>query len=145
MTEPAYYNPETTPAVSLAGKLWPIPELAPRQLRLIRRDLIDITDLIQPRSAAPGDDADQRAVAVSTGERVMKLPNDQFGKMLDIVFHGLTRAHPALTKEEFDDWALADADVFAAFLIVRKQSGIYVEVKSGTKKAPTPGEVPAGS
>lgn len=147
MTEPAPYDPKVTPAVRIGGKLWPIPELAPRQLRMVRRSIIDLTNIIQPPRAEQLDGEDVAAIAasmVATGDRVLKLENADYGKMLDVVYYGLTRAHPSLTPEEFETWAIADAEVFRAFLVVRTQSNIYVQVEPGQKAKP-PGEVVAES
>lgn len=133
MTEPAVL-PEDVPAVSLGGRLWPIPELAVRQLRVVRRPIIDLTEAIEATETQ------------STGQRVMALGAEQYQAMIDVVYHGLTRAHPALTRDEFFDMAASDAELFLAFLVVRRQSGIYVLRPAG--EAATPGEacpIPTGT
>jgi hypothetical protein len=105
---------DNTPRVRLGGKTWKVPELGIRQLRSVRRPIIDLTDALV-------ETADE-----TTGERVMKLSEAQFGQMCDVVFHGLTRAHPELTRDAFEAMAATDGEIFLAFLVVRRQSGIYV-------------------
>lgn len=129
MTEPAAYD-ANTPTISLGGRSWPVPELAIRQLRAVRRPLIDLSDAI-----AETDEA-------STGERVMRLSTAQYEAMCEIVYQGLTRAHPTLTRDEFLDLACSDAEIFLAFLVVRRQSGVYitreVSAPAEQKKIPNP-------
>jgi hypothetical protein len=126
MTEPASFD-ATTPKVLLGGKSWPVPELAIRQLRAVRRPLIDLTEAI-----AETEDA-------STGDRVMRLSTAQYEAMCEVVYQGLTRAHPQLTRDEFLDLACGDAEIFLAFLVVRRQSGVYV-MRSSDVEASIPGE-----
>lgn len=143
MTEPAEFDEKTTPAVQLAGKTWPIPLLAPRQLRVCRRQIIDVTEAIAPDVVALADDPATIAEAgASTGDKVMSLPNMLWERLMEVVFWGMTRAHPNLKWEEFLDLPITDADMFRAFLVVRKQSGVYTEPKEGAEPA-KPGEVPA--
>jgi len=122
---------DNTPRVTLGGKTWKVPELGIRQLRLVRRPIIDLTDALV-------ETADE-----TTGERVMKLTETQFGQMCDVVYHGLTRAHPALSRDEFEAMAATDGEIFLAFLVVRRQSGIYVVRPADTPGARAPGEAAA--
>jgi hypothetical protein len=130
MTDPADYPPDT-PTVTLAGQAWPIPELAIRQLRVVRRPLIDLTDAIAATESE------------TTGERVMKLSTAQYEAMVDIVYQGLTRAHPKLAREEFLDMPATDMEIFQAFLVVRSQSGLFVAAPQ--TEARPPGEAAAES
>jgi len=117
-----------SPTVTLGGRAWPIPELAIRQLRLVRRPLIDLTDAIAATESE------------TTGERVMKLSTAQYEAMVEIVYQGFTRAHPTLAREEFLDLAATDMEIFQAFLVVRRQSGLFVTAPS---EARPPGEARA--
>jgi hypothetical protein len=113
MTEPTEY-PQSTPCVTLGGREWPVPELAIRQLRAVRRPLIDLTEAIAATDSE------------SAGERVLRLTTAQYESMCEVVYQGLTRAHPTLSRDEFLDLAATDAEIFLAFLVVRRQSGVYV-------------------
>jgi hypothetical protein len=117
----------SSPTVTLAGKAWPIPELAIRQLRVVRRPLIDLTDAIAATESE------------TTGQRVMKLSAPQYADLVEIVYQGLTRAHPKLAREEFLDMAATDLELFLAFLVIRDQSGLFVAKPAGAE-AGTPGE-----
>ena len=128
MTDTADYPPDT-PTVTLAGRAWPIPELAIRQLRVVRRPLIDLTDAIAATDSE------------TTGERVMKLSTAHYEAMVEIVYHGLTRAHPKLTREDFLDMPATDMEIFQAFLVVRSQSGLFVTAPQ--TEARPPGEAQA--
>lgn len=123
MTDPTAH----TPTVTLGGRQWPVPELAIRQLRLVRRPLIDLTDAIAASESE------------TTGERVMKLSTADYEQMVEIVYQGLTRAHPKLGREEFLDLPATDMEIFQAFLVVRSQSGLFVTAN----EARPPGEAKA--
>lgn len=138
-TEPEKFNPEETPGVKLAGKVWPIPHLVPRQQRMIRRQIIDLTDAIAPTVDPENPEGPAK---VTAGEKVLKLTNEQYGWMQDVVFYGLTRAHPDLDRNEFLDMEVNDMDLYVAFLVVRRQSGIYTLTTAPAKDAPA-GEAPA--
>ena len=113
MTEPGPHDADA-PTVELNGKTWPIPPLAIKQLRKVRRPLIDLTDAI----AAAG--------WAKLGDFFVSLSEEQYSALLDVVFHGLTRAHPDLKREEFDEWPVHDTDLLRAFFVVRAQSGLFV-------------------
>jgi hypothetical protein len=120
---------QSPPTVTLGGRQWLIPELAIRQLRTVRRPLIDLTDAIAASESE------------TTGERVMKLSTADYEQMVEIVYQGLTRANPTLTREEFLDLPATDMEIFQAFLVVRAQSGLFV-TKPASEARP-PGEAAA--
>lgn len=125
MTKPAQYDPDETPAVSLAGVLWPIPEFAPRQLRKARRAIIDLTAAIE------------KTETENTGDRVLALPTEQYELMCHVVWIGLTKAHPDMPEAEFLDMSgVTDGEIFDAFLTVRRQSGIYAKAVPADPDAP---------
>jgi hypothetical protein len=113
MTEPATFDARTTPAVTLGGKDWPIPELAPRQYTQIWGDLVELTSALDASEAG------------EFGARVLKLTTAQFGRMQDCVYVGLTRAHPSLTRDEYLDMACSTGEIVRAFLVVRMQTGLF--------------------
>jgi len=130
MTNAAPFD-DNTPRVSLGGRTWPIPELGIRQLRAVRRAIIDLTDAL----VSTQDE--------TTGQRVMKLSEAQFDAMCNVVYHGLTRAHPGLDRDEFEAMTTTDGEMFLAFLVVRRQSGIYVMRPADTPEAQPAGEAAA--
>lgn len=121
MTEPSLYNPLTTPAVKIAGKLWPVPKLAPRQYRKIWDDVIAVTDAIDAALPLPPPE-----VAIyDLPERVLKLSTEIFDRLQNCVYWGLTRAHPDLTLEEFLDMEASPPALVHAFLVVRSQTDMF--------------------
>ena len=63
----------------------------------------------------------------------------QYADLVEIVYQGLTRAHPKLAREEFLDMAATDLELFLAFLVIRDQSGLFVAKPAGVE-AGNPGE-----
>jgi len=128
MTKPNHHD---APSVVLAGRKWPIPELGVRQLRAVRRPLIDLTDAIAETESE------------TTRERVLRLSSEQYEAMCEVVYQGLTRAHPELARDEFLDMTCTDAEILLAFLVVRRQSGVFVAKPRDGSEASTPGEAQA--
>jgi hypothetical protein len=124
MTEPADFDERTTPVVTLGGRNWPIPELAPRQYTLLWGDLIELTEALDAAEAG------------AFGSRVLQLTTAQFAKMQDCVYIGLTRAHPSLTRDEFLDLACSTGDIVRAFLVVRMQTGLFGKRTGDGDRAP---------
>ncbi|HEY2446248.1 MAG TPA: hypothetical protein VGI20_10975 [Rhizomicrobium sp.] len=83
------------PAIAIAGREWEIPILAPRQNRIV------LPGLLRPR----------------------REPGAQYESLLDIVFAALTRAHPWITREEFEDWPIASFELVDAIPVIAKQTG----------------------
>ncbi len=133
MQEPAQTR-EGVRAVSLAGRDWPIPEFCIRQLRATRRPLIDLTNAINP--VVETDAEGNSKVVTSTGERVLNLSPALFDQMCDVVYCGLAGGSASLTRDEFDSLKATDAEIFLAFLVVRRQSGIFVDAQDTGPRAP---------
>ena len=94
----------TEPAITLAGRAWPIPLLAPRQNRIVVPGLMDL------------------------GAR----PETQYDTLLDIAFAALTRGHPALARDAFDDWPVATWELLDALPVIAWQTGL-MRAARGTK------------
>ncbi|HWE05186.1 MAG TPA: hypothetical protein VG274_00670 [Rhizomicrobium sp.] len=84
------------PTITIAGREWRIPPLAPRQNRVVLPGLM----------------------------RLGKEPAEQYGTLLDIVFAALTRAHPSMTREEFDDWPIATWELVESIPVIARQTGL---------------------
>jgi hypothetical protein len=48
-----------------------------------------------------------------------------YDQLTDIVFCALTRAHPDLTREAFDNMPIDTAELFAAMGVIAHQSGLF--------------------
>ncbi len=51
-------------------------------------------------------------------------PATQYDTLLDIVFSALTRGHPALARDEFDDWPIATYELLDALPVIAQQTGL---------------------
>jgi hypothetical protein len=147
MTEPAKFDRKKTPAVMLIDKQWPIPAAAIEQcdpiwdeMQEINRILVkqneaqeesdpDTETLLDPDAAAQDKKAAFAREVMKRGQAFMErrytLSREDFGKVREIVYAGLTWAHPELTLPEFMGWKVPFTQLLLAFLVVRKQSGMF--------------------
>jgi hypothetical protein len=120
-TTPAAYDDKLTPAVSLGGQKWPIPEFVWRQLRHTREPIIAMSAALigkpKPEEQSEPDDFQTRW---------MRMTGEQAETVGEIVYQGLLGAHPKMTREEFGDMRITDGELLDAFLTMRRQCGIYV-------------------
>lgn len=135
--EPAEFDQEATPCVTLMGKQWPIAELVWRDLRRCRGELIELNRMINAALAESAPAPDE-----STAERGLRqtgvmaqvfdgLSNDDYERLVMAPIHaGLASAHPKLTRAAFDGWRMSDYERQIAWLTVRKQSGLFVFLDS---------------
>jgi len=84
------------PVIVIAGREWHIPFLAPRQNRIAVPALLRLG---------------------TSGER-------QYELLLDIAFAALTRAHPQIVRDDFDDWPIATHELIDALPVIAKQTGL---------------------
>ncbi len=84
------------PTITIAGREWRIPPLAPRQNRVVLPGLM----------------------------RLGKEPAERYETLLDIVFAALTRARPSITREEFEDWPIATWELVESIPVIAKQTGL---------------------
>lgn len=119
MTEPNKAIPMGTPTMKLAGKEWPVPPLAIKQLRII-----------VPASTVIGE--------LRKGQGVSKT---QMDAILNVVHTALTRAHPGFPVDEFEEMDITLPELMEAVPTILEATGMRREAKEGT----APGEAPAGS
>jgi len=94
---------DQAPKVSLAGRDFPIPHLAPRQQRIILPKLMSLMKFF---TAADG----------KLNPLNMELTTAQFDDLLDVIYVALTRGTPNLTRDE-------SADVIRYLRTLRPRSG----------------------
>lgn len=135
MTSPASFDPKTTPSITLDGKEWPVPELVPRQLRHIRNALLEMNNRLGKQGS--GDEASKASDAFLTLDDA-----DYDRLLLKPLYWALTRAHPSLTEDEFQDLRATDSQLITGWYVVRAQSGLFV-FSDGEGGAPQTGEAPA--
>lgn len=83
------------PTITLAGRAWRVPLLAPRQNRIVVPALVNL------------------------GAQ----PAEQYDALAEIAFAALTRAHPWLDRTEFDDWPLPAHELIEALPVIAMQTG----------------------
>jgi hypothetical protein len=132
------------PTIRLAGKDWPIPLLAPRQNRLVvpavskvTKRMRDIAEAKLGRIAADekadllaqlGSDAALRKriweITDFSFEMAQDLEPAVFDIIADAIYWALTRAHPQLTRAQFDDLPIGMLEMIDAIGIVAQQTGM---------------------
>lgn len=124
----------TTPTVSLAGKDWPIPMLAPKQLRHVVPALMKVAPkimaILQGRSKLI---LDETTGVPTNPEAVMKLMQEldqpTFDGLCQAVYWALTRAHPKMTYFEFEDMPIRTEDLFKALDVISGATGMMTKKK----------------
>ncbi len=132
--------------VVLGGGKYDIPEMAVRQLREIRLPILEMSEKI---SSAHGiinrgtEDAPDLRWELKEGiqEPILTLSRDDYDRLiLQVVWIGLTKKLPDMTYDEFLDIPATDGEIFAAWLAVRDQSGVFVKPSDSKEKKPSSGE-----
>jgi hypothetical protein len=98
------------PVITLAGREWPVPLLAPRQNRVVL-----------PGFLAMGDTAWKH-----------------YDTLCDVVFAALTRTKSQLDRDEFDDWPIATYELLDALPVIAKQTG-FLERRRNSADPTKPG------
>lgn len=111
--------PMGTPTITLAGKKWPVPPLAIKQLRIIIPASTVIGELRKGQGVSPA----------------------QMGAILNVVHTALTRAHPGFPADEFDEMEISLPELMEAVPIILEATGM----KRPPKEGAAPGEAAAGS
>ena len=138
MTEPNQAVVPPFEYISLAGKLWPIPLLGPRQNRIVIPKLMELFKKIfsqLPDGYQIGQPITPEVVAGIT------VSTAQYDDMIEVVWLALTKAHPKLGKDEFLDWPIPTAELTGSLFIILKQTG---HIKVGKSDDPS-GEARAES
>ncbi len=127
MPEPnAKFLDGVTPTIEWDGKQWPIPLLAPRENRIVlpavMRSRITVQKMTQEN--AP-------------------MTTEEYDDLTLIVYWGLRRAHPSLTRDQFDDVPISTIDLLRAMTTVARQTGAVAVGEGGAAavgedKAPAP-------
>jgi hypothetical protein len=84
------------PVITIAGREWTVPMLAPRQNRVVVPALM----------------------------KLGAHPVRKYKDLLDAVFAALTRAHPKLDGAEFEEWPVATWELIDAVPVIARQTGL---------------------
>lgn len=116
--------------VALGGQEFFVPVLALRQARVVVPGLLKLMprlNLIQGRIAA----GDPLGAAM--------LERDDVELMIEVVHCGLTRAYPAISRDDVLDLEAGFAELAAALAVIARQTGLFSAVE-GQGLGDAPGE-----
>ena len=108
------------PTITLAGREWAVPRLAPRQNRIVVPALLELV----PKILAARDDADAAGAKGGFATLARYLDTNSYDTLATLVFTALTRAHPNLARDEFDDMAIDTFDLIAAVAPIARAAGL---------------------
>ena len=137
------------PTIHLAGKDWPIPLLAPRQNRVVVPAVAKVTkrmrDIAEQKLALLEADEKQQMIEAVGSENelrsrlwkvtdfsfeiIQRLEPEFFDIIADALYWALTRAHPQMTRQVFDDMPIGMAEMVDAMGIVAQQTGMMRKVE----------------
>ena len=80
----------------------------------------------------PDGSMDQRAFM----KAVMLFSENTLDKLIEVVYNALLRAHPTLTREQFNDMPIAPMELFGALEVISAAVGLLTR----TDKVAAPGE-----
>lgn len=115
---------DTVPQITIAGKAWPIPMLAPKQnVKVVPAILRVVPKILATGNGEGKFDLKKFAEAVDEAS---------YADLLNIVFLALTRGHPDLSRDEFDNMPVPTMDLVLAVIVIASQTGV---IKAGMKPA----------
>jgi hypothetical protein len=126
------------PKVSLAGREFPIPLLGPRQNRLVLSVGVSLFKRMAPlrmlvaEAQRTGIKPDENALAAA-----FEMNEQDHIQLENVVYAGLTKAHPDMRKDDFLDAPIATSELMAAFFTIMQQSGGVKPAKPGEEKGET--------
>lgn len=123
MTEPnGMFLDGVTPTVELAGKMWPVPLLTPRQNRHVTPAILKLG----PKLNSAAIPANQTVRSAFSG-----LDEEGYGMLLTAAYWSLKRAHPSMTFDEFEDMEITTTELMIALPILARQTGLIKPVAAG--------------
>lgn len=123
MTEPnkAFLDGKT-PTITLADIVWPVPKLAPRQNRIVVPAILQVAPKVLYALATPESDPTLMPIRLSAA-----LDTSSMDALGDVCYWALKRAHPDMTRDEFDDMPISVLEMALALKVVSQQTGLIKE------------------
>lgn len=104
------------PTITLAGREWAVPRLAPRQNRVVVPALLELVPkILRARDDAGADNFAQLARYLDT---------KTYDCLTELVYTALTRGAPDLTRAEFDDLPIDTLEMIASVRTIADQAGM---------------------
>ena len=107
--------PTDDPNIILAGRAWRIPRLTPRQNRVIVPILLELIPRIVKAREDGGGDLTRLARFMDTAI---------YDQLVTVAHLAVTRAQPAVTREEFEDLPIETLELVRAVATIAKQAGL---------------------
>ena len=111
---------DATPIITLAGKELQLPKLAPRQNRIVVPALLELV----PKILKARDELDAAGKKGSFVALARYLDTGSYDTLAKLVFAALTRGHPALAREDFDDMAIDTFELLGALVPIARAAGL---------------------
>lgn len=108
------------PTITLAGREWPLPKLAPRQNRIVVPALVTLI----PKILRARDETTAAGETSALAGLARYLDTQSYDALANIVFAALTRATPSLTRDAFDDMAADTSELLAAVAPIARAAGL---------------------
>lgn len=106
---------DAAPKAMLNGVAYPVPRLVPRQQRIIMPKIMSL----------------MKSMTVDGKVSPLNLTTEQYDDLLDVVFIGIQRATPALTRDEFLDTPINLLELIRAMDVISEASGLFKRQKPG--------------
>lgn len=113
---------DAVPTITLAGKKWPIPVLAPRQNKKVTPLVLKVFPKLAQIRASGSLRLEAFADAVD---------EQGYDNLLTINYLALTRGHKDLTREEFEDMPISTLELIESIVVIARQTGILKSKASG--------------
>ncbi len=107
--------------VALGGREFFIPLLALRQARIVVPGLLKL----MPRL-----NAIQARIGAGDALGVSLLEQDDVELMIEVVYSGLSRAYPDISRDEVLDLQAGFADLIAALAVIARQTGLFAPTEN---------------
>ena len=118
---------DAAPKITLAGKDYPVPFLVPRQQRIVIPKLMTLMKTFVGQDTGMVDPSN--------------VTTEMYDDLTDMVFVGMSRGSPDLTREQFMDMPINLFELITAMNVIATQTGVLRRANAGEKPA---GEAPAG-
>jgi len=109
--------------ITLAGRDWSVPVLAPKQNRVAVPLLLDLLPELADGYRRARVDASDAGRGINRLELLRALA-PHYDAMCTIAFTALTRANPELQRDSFDDLAIDTEDLIAAMVPIARAAGV---------------------
>ena len=117
------------PTIQLAGQQYQIPQLAPRQQRIVVPAIMSFTNLM-----------------ANQDDFMKGMSTEQYDRLVDLVFVAVTRANPTMKKDDFLNMEITTRELLDAIPVIMQQTGIVKAVPAGESlSASAPQSSPTGT